>query len=190
MTSGKPVLYPKLGSFNKLPETVTVSGEKYKINTDFRVWIDISKLLKNSHISTADKCLSLIMLGYCTKFPKDASQAISALLDFYLQGRTNTKKASYSEPLIDFKNDEGALYAAFLQQYRIDLYKENLHWWNFLDLLSCLGENTEMVKIIGYRCAKPEKIKDVEKRRFLRKMKNRYRIKKDISDGELAEALI
>ena len=190
MMSGKLVQFLNLRTFNKLPETVTVSGKKYKINTDFRVWIDITKLLENSHISTVDKCLSMLMLGYHKKFPKDTSQAISALLNFYLQGRTNTKKTSCGEQTIDFDSDEGALYAAFLQQYRIDLYNENLHWWSFLNLLSCLGEDTEMVKIISYRCAKPEKIKDAEKRRFIRKMKNRYRIKRDISDGELAEALI
>ena len=48
--------------------------------------------------------------------------------------------------------DDKYIYSAFKEQYNIDLNSiKYLHWWKFKALLKSLKEDTEFVKIKGYR---------------------------------------
>ena len=98
-------------------------------------------------------------------------------------------KSSNGEKVFDFCCDKNLIYAAFLQQYRINLFYDKLHWWEFLSLLSCLDENTALMRVIGYRSVDCSKIKDENKKRFFRKMKKRYQLKQEIDDNSIADIL-
>ena len=59
-----------------------------------------------------------------------------------------------------------------MEQYKIDLQEiEYMHWWKFRALFDGLNENTEIVKIMGYRSMDLSKIKDTERRNYYKKMK-------------------
>lgn len=191
MMTGKAVhllqMNNKYTVFKSLPECIICENIEYQINTDFRVWIEISEMLKDSKMSDTDKILCLLIKGYKSQIPQNINDAIDALIYFLSQG--NTSSSSTTTPVISFLKDEGYIYAAFLGQYKIDLYEENLHWWKFLYLLNALDENTQFMKIVGYRCIKPENFSDKNKRNFYRKMKNKYSLNKFILDSDVANAL-
>ena len=90
---------------------------------------------------------------------------------------------------MNFSCDEGLIYAAFMEQYGIDLYMVNLHWWSFMNLLNGLSDDTVFMKIVGYRSVKCESIKNKEMKKFYRKMKNKYRLSGDLCDEKIASAL-
>ena len=52
-----------------------------------------------------------------------------------------------------YVTDGPAIVAAFQQAYCIDLTRARLHWWRFKALMSNLPEETQLVKIIGFRTA-------------------------------------
>jgi len=54
---------------------------------------------------------------------------------------------------LDYVTDGPAIVAAFQQAYGIDLTRARLHWWRFKALMSNLPEETQLVKIIGFRTA-------------------------------------
>lgn len=171
-------------AFSPLPDSIIVAGSEYKINTDFRVWIKISDIICDETICEYDKLLSLFMLAFKNKIPQNPIDAIEALMKFFSKNEIKSNCA----PIIDFRYDEGLIYAAFMQQYRIDLYKANLHWWKFRELLSALGEDCMLTKVIGYRSAKPSEISDKKYRAFVQKMKNRYSLNKELSSEQIAAA--
>ena len=57
------------------------------------------------------------------------------------------------ELALDYVTDGPAIVAAFQQAYCIDLTRARLHWWRFKALMSNLPEETQLVKIIGFRTA-------------------------------------
>ena len=62
-----------------------------------------------------------------------------------------------------------------MQQYGIDLQDiEYLHWWKFKALFNGLAENTQFVKIMGYRAMDISKIKDKKEKKRYRELQRLY----------------
>ena len=176
-------------AFSALPQSVFVEGKDYKINTDFKIWTEICDFME-SDATYEEKILKLLCYGYSKELPPHLDSAVFALFDFMALGKKG--RGSYvgpSERVIDFSQDEGLIYAAFFEQYAIDLYCENLHWWSFMHLLNGLSEDTAFMKIVGYRSINCSNIKNKEMKKFYRKMKNKYRLLGDMNDEKIASAL-
>lgn len=107
--------------------------------------------------------------------------AIEQMLWFYKCGKElansnkkNTNHNRYNQ-IYSYEFDDTYIYSAFLQQYHIDLQEvEYMHWWKFKALFDGLSEETEIVKIMGYRSINLSQIKDMERRNFYKKMKKLY----------------
>lgn len=175
--------------FGELPRCVFVEGKYYTINTNFRIWTELCDFFE-SNASYEEKILKLLCYGYTEELPPHLDSAVFALFDFMALGKAG--RGSGGEPhekIMNFSCDEGLIYAAFMEQYGIDLYLVNLHWWSFMNLLNGLSEDTAFMKIVGYRSIKCESIKNKEMKKFYRKMKNKYRLSGDVNDEKIASAL-
>ena len=176
--------------FLKPPEFVVVEGKKYKINTDFRVWIKISEIFSDSDIPFEKKLVNALILAYDKKLPPHFDTAVNALLDFLCLGKYQKKgNTTGGERLLSYSLDEGLIYAAFMKEYNIDLNSAKLHWWSFANLLGSVGEDTMLMKVIGFRGVKCEKIADKNLKSYYRKMKNKYRIKNNTNEENIAKIM-
>lgn len=163
-----------------LPEFVTVEGERYPVRADFRTWMRYEGLLEKFK-SQPEKALSeIILLCYePPRLPKKLDAALGALSDFYRGCTGEDKKGgekakrSCGERIYSFEEDAGYIYAAFIQQYGIDLRKSDMHWWEFRALFGALCSDTKMREIMGIRACDTDGISD-------RKMRERYRRLKSI----------
>lgn len=173
--------------FRDLPHYITSNGVEYELNTRFNIWLEITEFLSDKKMSDTDKLICLLMHGYKKDIPPDINDAIDGLLYFLSRGKKNSGKTG--EVLISFSRDEGLIYSAFLQQYHIDLFETDLHWWKFLYLLDSLDENTPFMKILSYRSVDLGKIKNPDLKKFYRKMKNKYSLHHTIDDCKVAQAL-
>ena len=95
---------------------------------------------------------------YCVAVPPEEEvDAFKALVEFYTAGPQEVADrpgSSRTEELaLDYVTDGPAIVAAFQQAYGIDLTRARLHWWRFKALMSNLPEETQLVKIIGFRTA-------------------------------------
>lgn len=168
-----------------LPAYLTVCGEDYPINTDFRTWIKIEEVLSNPSISSVDKVIDIFSLTFTSSVPSDAKEALLAIAKFLSPFNSFEKGKEYTKdttsPLFSFSQDGGFIYAAFLSQYGIDLTSTNLHWWRFLSLFSSLTDCkfTQIVNIRGINLAS---VSDSNQKGFLRKLKRIYRLKSNSSD--------
>lgn len=164
-----------------LPEEVEISGQKVGISTDFRTGILFEEVLQDDGLDDAEKLQTALELYYPNiVFDYDAvDEAVDRLIWFYRCGSepTETKEAeegSGEDPPYSYEYDADYIYAAFLQVYGIDLARATLHWWQFRALFRSLPEETQLVKIIGYRTMKIPAKASKEQRQHYERMKRLY----------------
>lgn len=169
----------------KLPEKVFISGKYYPVCTDFSVWIRFSQLAFSGK-SDAVSVAQMLILVFKELPQAKPEEIFSALLDFYSFQKSNTAttQEKSSKRVFDYDADAGYIYAAFLQQYNIDLGNVNMHWWTFKTLFDSLSEDTHFGKILQYRCTDTSQIKDKEMKKFYQKMKRAYALPDNRSDEE------
>lgn len=161
---------------DKPPEQVEVDGKLYKINSDFRTSIQFEILMQKKELTEKQKefanelCLldkemdreTAELLAkykdglelYYPEIPNDINGAINAMLWFYECGKENidkkkSKKSGSGKKIYDYNYDADYIYAAFFEQYHIDLAEQELHWWKFSALFSALSEDCMISKIIN-----------------------------------------
>ena len=165
-----------------LPNTVEVDGRLYSVYTDFRVWMKFEIALAASHGREP------IPIDYLFKNERPIYCDVRELLKFSRPARELPRKVSGTASddviVIDFRIDADLIYAAFLQQYRIDLTEvEELHWNKFLALLNGLTE-TKLSEVMGYRCYERHDRKDIDP---YEEMREAWRIEKPLTREEQDE---
>ncbi len=172
-----------------VPNTVNIDGEEYKINSDFRYSILFELLMQDKTLSDKEKTVNALSLYYSV-CPKNINEAINQMLLFYRCGKDielskGKGKGKSDIQIYSFEHDDDYIYAAFMDQYGIDLQDiEYLHWWKFKAMFKSLREDNEIVKIMGYRSIDLSKIKDKEEKAYYRKMKELHKIPVSQSEKE------
>ncbi len=176
---------------DSVPKAIEVNRERYSIRTDFRIWIMFEQLLLDDSVDDSYKLDAAVKLvfGDTTRKPPINDDTVQAILDFYGCGKAveggKGKSSAKDSKIYDYDADEEYIYAAFLQQYNIDLQKvQKLHWWQFKALFCGLTDNCKIVEIMGYRAVKLEDVPKSQ-RSFYRKMKKLYAL--PVSADELAK---
>ena len=170
------------------PGTVVVAGKDYPINTDFRVGFRLEEIMRSSSISGEEK-IEKMLRAYYPVLPPDINSAVEKALWFYRCGDVQPKREEKKEryrgrrqknvTAYSFCQDAPYIYAAFLEQYGVDLCDiEYMHWWKFCAMFESLNDETQMSKIIYYRRVSTSGMSK-EKRFFINEMKKRYRLLDD-----------
>lgn len=182
-----------------LPETVDIDGIEYRINSDFRISILFELLMQDDELGKRQKLVQGLQLYY-PEIPHNVTMAVDKMIWFYRCGKEtgnggHGSGSGRAKQIYSFEYDDDYIYAAFLEQYGIDLQDiEELHWWKFRALFRGLSEDTEFVKIMGYRSVKINSKMSKEQREFYKKMQSIHAL--PITDAErkadelLTEALL
>ena len=130
-----------------LPETVTVSGKRYRIRTSFKYWLRFLELVEQD-----DKNPYVFDFLYVDKKPSDRIKGFSALLGFCTPASLLPRLTSSDtiDKVVDYQIDAEYIYAAFYELYGIDLIEADMHWYKFQALFKGLHD-TKLNEIIGYR---------------------------------------
>ena len=177
-----------------LPTSVDINGKKYEINSDFRISILFEILMQDKSINDKDKIYLALELYYPI-VPDDVNLAIEKILWFYRCGKDVAKskgngKGKSDIQIYNFEYDDDYIYAAFMDQYRIDLQDiKHLHWWKFKAMFKSLKEDNEIVKIMGYRSMDLSKIKDKEQKAYYKRMKDIHKIPVSKNEQEKLEEI-
>lgn len=160
---------------NSVPESLIIAGTEYEIRTDFRVWLKFEMLLSEGNPSFVD----IEKLIFKSSLPPSCAdeETTEQILWFYRCGKQEQKGGTpSSKKIFDYDYDDGYICAAFMEQYHIDLNCANLHWWKFHALMLSLSENTEFVKIMGYRSVEISSKMTASQKAFYQKMKKHYKL--------------
>ena len=166
----------------KLPDSVTVNGRRYRLDLDFRNVLrmmdvmDRKDLLPGARAYVALKCVM-------KRPPKDAAPVLAAVNALLFPAR---KKPEKREKLTDLKQDADLIRAAFLQSYGVNLWRDRLHWFEFSGLLACIPGGSRYADIIGIRARPmPEATKyNAKEREWLMKAKAEYAVEMTAEEQE------
>lgn len=187
--------------FEQFPDTVEVDGRQYSIVTDFREWIKLHELLKETETFTPG-ILGMILDWYVDEVPENIQGAVAALGDFMAvgglwDGQEDVADESEEEdrpgkPVFSFSQDAVFIYSAFREVYGIDLEGIGyLHWWKFKALFDGLPSDTEIKERIYYRSIDLKTVKDKEERKRIQKIQGRIAIKekkhRKLTDYEIGD---
>ncbi|CAK0743265.1 conserved hypothetical protein [Gammaproteobacteria bacterium] len=138
------------------PEVVNISGEDYPINSDFRVVLRFYELQRDGRVFERHKGIVALKLFF-PRIPPDFASAYERIGYFISCGREapQARKAA-KRPDFDFYYDAPLIVSSFWACYGIDLSTARLHWWIFSALLSGLGEDTALRRVIRIRTQSEE----------------------------------
>ncbi len=185
-----------------LPDFMYDNDEKiYQLNTDFRVWIEFDELLgelkghsMDAFVKACDICFYKGIGGQHHSLPPTWLETLRVLFAFYcgmrnvseLESKQSKKSAEDIEDdsedsdtkaekqIFSYEYDADYIYAAFVQQYGIDLTECNLHWWKFKALFAGLTNNTKIREIMEIRATDISQIKDKERRAHIMTLQEIY----------------
>lgn len=129
-----------------LPDTVTVGRKVYRVDLDFRNVLNMLEVLaRDDLIEDARQWLAVKCI---MKRPprKGYSLVLMAVRAMLFSGIEPKQKK-----ITDFGQDADLIRAAFRQVYRIDLYRDKVHWLEFTSLMSCLPDGSRYMETLGIR---------------------------------------
>ena len=140
----------------KLPDCIEAAGSFFTIKTDFRSWLNFSRI-----VNTKGAVVDDVDYIYTDTIPpaENKKEAFEKLLEFF-QPKTPLPRPigeSSGGKVLDYEIDADLIYAAFYEQYGIDLLETDkhghavqIHWHRFLALLSGL-HNTKLNEVMSWR---------------------------------------
>lgn len=172
--------------YENLPDSLTVDGVQYPIDTDFRTWVTLYDKICNGK-TDEEKTAALVDFITGAGLPLVAG-SIDAVMDFFACAHhtQQTSGKGSGQRVFDFIKDSEYIYSAFLESYRIDLSRDKLHWFSFIALFRSLPQDCQICKIMHYRAVK---LSDVPKsqKKFYSDMKERYRLGRDAQPKTLEQ---
>ena len=127
------------------PKYVKIGEKKYKINTDFRVAIECQEIALDDSIGDFERALAIIYKLFGDNGLDDSNnyEKLLELAQKYLSCGKEVDSKTNEEPDMDFIQDMPYIKASFRSDYNINLDDEEMHWWEFYDLINGLS-NSEM----------------------------------------------
>lgn len=160
------------------PEYAEIKGKKYKIDTDFNIALQCFDIIEDDTIVEEERALAIIYLlfGFIPKNNDD----LPLFLDkakMYLQCGKTFEQQNNSKKDMDFKEDKSLIVSSFMSDYHIDLSKEKVHFWEFVDLLEGLTEGCSLNRVRYIRNYDLSEIKDSKEREKMKKAKQQVALK-------------
>lgn len=145
------------------PEFANINGTRYKLNTDFRVGLRCFEVINDPSICDEERALAVIYLLYGF-IPEDNLEAFLEKASKFLQcGETGEQQAAKKADM-DFSYDQKYISASFMSDYRIDLSKEKMHFWRYIELIQGLTEHCALSRVRELRNYDLSEIKDAKTR--------------------------
>lgn len=182
-------------------DKIKYKGKIYRINLAFDRVLKFSYAQDDKELNSEDVIDIGIKLFFGNqKLPRDeefytaAFQAINKEITERPYGNwVDPDDVGYtpqdSKPLLDYRRDAEAIYSSFMQQYHIDLIKEQgkMHWCIFKALFDGLDERTYIQKIIAIRDKEVDPKDSAEIQNDLINKKHYFAISNPFSEKEKAK---
>lgn len=166
------------------PKCVIINNERYDINTDFKVALRCQEVAENEDIGDTERAMAIIYLLFGEKgLNSDCCDELLLKAKKYLSCGKELPKNN-EKPDMDFIEDYSYIKASFRSDYNINIDKEEMHWWEFFDLLNGLS-NSEMGnccilnRIRNIRNYDLSKLDDLKERQKMKEAKEQVALKRN-----------
>lgn len=158
------------------PEYAEINGKKYKIDTDYRTALWCFDVINDDTITDYERAMAIVYLLF-DFIPKEDFLLFFEKAEKFLEynGNEKQKKIQKNRKIdMDFNKDRKYIMASFLSDFKMDINKTPLHFWEFIDLIEGLKEDCILNRIRDIRNIDPTKIKDDETRKRIKEAQEFY----------------
>ena len=160
------------------PEYAEIRGVKYKIDTNFETALKCFEVIEDETIHDFEKTLAIIYLLFDLIPEDDLIKDFFEKATTYLQCGKTYEEQMENEKDMDFLEDRGKINASFMSDYHIDLSKEKLHFWQFVEDIEGLKEDCILNRVRNLRTMDTSQIKDEKQRKQIEEAKKQVALKK------------
>lgn len=160
------------------PTKMKVNGVVYDIDTNYKTALSCFKAINDANLKDLERALVVVTLLLGEKVPlEDTYEALEKCAVYLRCGRE--ENPNDDEIDMDYFQDERAIRTSIRQCYHINLNtEENIHWWEYNELIEGLTEETLLSKIREIRNWDLSQEKDPKTRERIRKAKEQVALKK------------
>lgn len=172
--------------YNVMLDPLPSDWNGYQIDSDFRTGIQLCMALEDKSLSDMEKGAASAELLFPLIQPE--MQEIPEATEWFLSGWNldNIQKNNSTIRILDFNVDQWRIYSAFKHQYGIDLHTADLHYWQFMGLLTTL-EECAFTRVIDIRQKKIKNKMSKEEKEAIIKAKQMYSLgdqKENLSEAD------
>lgn len=170
------------------PEYAEINGKEYKIDTDFNTALRCFEIIDDKTINDYERALAIIYLLF--DFVPENDEDIKIFLEkakTFLQCGKDIKTQRSQKKDMDFEQDRGLINSSFMSDYHIDLSKEKLHFWQFIELIEGLTENSALNRVRELRNYDLSEIKDAKQKDKIKKAQKDVALKNTSNKSLTAE---
>lgn len=137
--------------FDALPDTVTVDGREYAIDTSFRSCLKTVLAFEDNELTGYEK-QGILLANLFIESPENTTAALEAA-QMFINGNQPRNDDDEAQPVFySFRKDAKFIFAAFQQVHKIDLETADLHWWKFCALfVGLFGSETPFSNLVSLR---------------------------------------
>lgn len=134
--------------FERLPDSITVDGKRYRCNFDFRNVLKMLEIMQREDIYPDARDYLCAKCVISNKIPpKNVRNVYNELCSMLFPKAVKTGE----KRITSYEQDAAMIRTAFRQVYHIDLFREDLHWFEFQELLQNLPEGNRYEETLGIR---------------------------------------
>ena len=136
--------------FDVLLDPLPEDYEGYLIRSDYRIGIQISLCLQDGELSENDRvfCAACLLFG---KGLPPLETAVEGLAWFMRCGVDAQDRPGKAKQCIWFDFDAGRICSSFRKSFGLDIHKQKMHWFEFMELLGCVDEDSALSHAIQIR---------------------------------------
>lgn len=170
----------------KYPTYTIINGERFDINTSYKIAIECNEIAKDRSICPEEKGLAIIYKIFGDK-GLESTDNYEKLLNCALKFLSHGEEVESVEDVeldMDYVKDFALIKTSFRSDFGINLDLEDMHWWEFFDLLNGLsysefGNCCILNRIRNLRRMDTSKISDAELKKKIEDSKKYFSLKKD-----------
>lgn len=165
--------------YNVILDDLPEEWNRYRICTDFRVGIQIVQLLEDTEYSQIERLAFAAELLFDV-MPESIEECVQGIMWFLSAWNHDGKGGEKQDDVIvmDYDIDQWRIYAAFRRQYGINLNSTELHFWEFMGLLTNL-EECKFTKVMDIRTMKIDSKMSAEQKAAIKAAKEIYKINRE-----------
>lgn len=161
------------------PEYAEIDGKKYKIDTDYKTALKCFEVINDETITNYERALAIIYLLF-DFIPKDNINLFLEKVTIFLECNKKDEKIKNGKKDIDFQKDRGFINASFMSDYHLDITKEDIHFWLFIELIEGLKNDCILNKVRDIRNCDLKEITDKKTRDKIKEAKQYFSLEENI----------
>jgi len=158
------------------PEYANIKGKEYKIDTDFSTALKCFEIVEDNTITDYERALAIVYLIFDFIPTKDLDLFLEKAIAYLQCGKTYEEQNQNNKDM-DFIQDKKYINSSFMSDYHIDLSKTKIHFWQFIDLLEGLTENSSLSRIRELRNYDTKQIKDNKEKKKIEEAQRQVALK-------------